>query len=151
MIFNSSCNLYSVQECLNSQDVTTPTFQVSDVITAAHARGKLIDHPDAMPLFTIEDVIDYMINRKESDCMQAEDWKSFKAAGYKLFKEAHVQNVLINREETKFEVECRCLPEMKKDRVYDVTVMISTETFIVLILLNAAVRQVGGLMAAVNI
>ena len=62
MIFNSSCNLYSVQECLNNQDATTPTFQVSDVITAAHVRGKLIDHPDAMPLFTIENVIDYMID-----------------------------------------------------------------------------------------
>lgn len=43
-----------------------------------------------MPLFTIENVVDYMINRKESNCMQAEDWKSFKAGGYKLFKEGHV-------------------------------------------------------------
>ena len=81
-----------------------------------------------MPLFTIENVVDYMINRKESDCMRAEDWKSFKAGGYKLFKEGHVQNILVNREEAKFEVKCRCLPEMKKDRVYNITVTISTET-----------------------
>ena len=81
-----------------------------------------------MPLLTIENVVDYMINRKESDCMRAEDWKSFKAGGYKLFKEGHVQNILVSREEAKFKVECRCLPEMKKDRIYNITVAISTET-----------------------
>ena len=33
--------------------------------------------------------------------MRAEDWKSFEADGFKLFKEGHVQNILINRDNTK--------------------------------------------------
>ena len=56
----------------------------------------------------------HMINRKESDCMRAEHWKSFKAGGFKLFEEGHVQNIMISRDDTKLEVECKCLPEMKK-------------------------------------
>ena len=130
--FNELFNPYSVQECLSSEGssvkvgVQVPQGSLSAVIITA--RGKLIDHPDAMPVFTIENVVDYMINRKESYCMRAEDWKSFKAGGFKLFKEGHVQNILINRDDTKLEVECKCLPEMKKDRVYNLTLRISTET-----------------------
>ena len=45
-----------------------------------------------MPEFTIEKVVDYLINRKEKDCMRVEDWKSFKAGGYKLYKEGHIQD-----------------------------------------------------------
>ena len=39
-----------------------------------------------------------------------------------------MQNILVNREEAKFEVECRCLLEMKKDKVYNITATIFTET-----------------------
>jgi len=67
----------------------------------------LIDHPDAMPVFMIENVVDYMINRKESDYMRVENWNSFKAGSFKLFKEGHIQNILINRDDTKLEVECK--------------------------------------------
>ena len=95
-------------------------LQASDTIIAA--RGKLIEHPDAMPVFYNRECCYYMINRKESDCMQAEDRRNFKPGGFKLFKEVHVQNILINRKETKFDVECRCLPEMKKDRTYNIRV-----------------------------
>ena len=65
--FNISPNPYSVQECLNSKDVTTCTSQASNVIILAHACGKQIDLSDAISLFTIEN------NRKESDCMQSAD------------------------------------------------------------------------------
>ena len=60
--------------------------------------------------------------------MRAEDWKSFKAGGFKLFKEGHVQNIFINIDDTKLEVEYKCLPEMKKDRVYNLSLRISVET-----------------------
>ena len=121
-------NPCSVQECLSSEDISVQAPQASASAVTITARGKLIDHPDAVPVFTIENVVDYMINRKESDCMRAEDWKSFKAGGFKLFKEGHVQNIFINRDDTKLEVECKCLPEMKKDRVYNLSLRISVET-----------------------
>ena len=126
--FYQLCNPYSVQECLSTErsSVQAPQGSVSTVTITT--RGKLIDHPDAMPVFTIENVVDYMINRKESVCMRAEDWKSFKAGGFKLFKEGHVQNIMISRDDTKLEVECKCLLEMKKDRVYNLTLRISLES-----------------------
>ena len=90
--------------------------------------GKLVDNPSIMPVFTIENVVDYLIYRKEEDNMRAEDWKSFKTGGFKLFKEGHVQNIMVHQQGTVFGIDCRCLPEMKKDRVYKIKVEISTET-----------------------
>jgi len=50
--------------------------------------------------------------------MRAEDWKSFKAGGFKLFKEGHVQHIMVHRQGTVFGIDCRYLAEMKKDKVY---------------------------------
>lgn len=41
--------------------------------------GKLIDN--VMCRFTIEHVLDYLINCKGDDCISAEDWESFIARG----------------------------------------------------------------------
>jgi len=60
--------------------------------------------------------------------MRAEDWKSFKAGSFKLFKEGHVQNIMVQQQGTVFGIDCRCLPEMKKVRVYVIKVETSTET-----------------------
>ena len=76
----------------------------------------------------LENVLDYLIYQKEEDCLRAEDCKSFKAGGFKLFKEGHVQNIMISQQGTVFGVECKCLPERKKDRVYKIKVEISTNT-----------------------
>ena len=88
----------------------------------------MTDHPGAMPEFTIENVVDYLINRKENDCMRAEDWKSFKAGGYKLFKEGHVQKIMITQHDSIFGITCSCLPEVKKDRVYKIKINITTSS-----------------------
>ena len=45
-----------------------------------------------MPVFTTENALDYMINRKGSDCIQAKYWKNFNGGGFKLFKKGHIQN-----------------------------------------------------------
>ena len=49
---------------------------------------KLIDNPEAMPFFTIEHVVDYLINRKEQDSMRAEDWKNLKQEDINYLKKA---------------------------------------------------------------
>ena len=119
-----------MQECLNSATNpsihATPLTQLPQTLSVFH--GKLVDNPDVMPAFTIENVLDYLIYRKEEDCLRAEDWKSFKAGGFKLFKEGHVQNIMISQQGTVFGIECKCLPEMKKDREYKIKVEISTNT-----------------------
>jgi len=42
-----------------------------------------------MPVFTSEYVVDYWFDIPKEK-MRAEDWKSFKAEGFKLFKEGRV-------------------------------------------------------------
>ena len=60
--------------------------------------GKLVDYPEYMPVFTTENALDYMINQKESDCMHASKvLEEFQWRRFKLFKEGHIQNVMINR------------------------------------------------------
>lgn len=81
-------NPCSVQECLSSENISVQAPQASVSAVTITARGKLIDHPNAMPVFTVENVVDYMINRKESDCLRAEDWKNFKAGGSSYLRKA---------------------------------------------------------------
>ena len=58
--------------------------------------------------------------------MQAQDWKSFKSGGYKLFKEGHVQKIFVTRlDENYSDISCQCLPEMKKDCVYQIKLSFS--------------------------
>lgn len=104
-----------MQECLNSARNpsihATPLTQLPHTLSVFH--GKLVDNPDVMPAFTIEYVLDYLIYQKEEDCLRAEDWRSFKAGGFRLFKEGHVQNIMVSQQGTVFGVECKCLLEMK--------------------------------------
>ena len=67
-----------------------------------------------MPFFTIEHVVDYLINHKEQDSMRVEDWKNFKTGEYKLFKEGHVQNIMVSQQGLIFGIKCNCLPETRK-------------------------------------
>jgi len=62
----------------------------------------------------------------KEDNMRAER-KSFKARGFKLFKEGQVQNIMVHQQSTVFGIDCRCLPDMNKDRVHKI-IEISTET-----------------------
>jgi len=61
-----------------------------------------------------------LIYQKKEDNMRAEDWKSFEAESLKLFEEGHVQNIMVQQQGTIFGIDCRCLPEMKKDGVYKI-------------------------------
>ena len=78
-------------------------------------------------MFCLENVLDYLVRRKEDDCMKAEDWKSFKGGGYRLYKDGHVQNIIVNQKDLLLEIRCNCLPEMKKDRIYKLKIIISSD------------------------
>jgi len=118
--------MFSVQEYLKDPGMhTIANPQQTQMPSVCH--GKLVDNPSIMPVFTIEYVVDYFIYQKKEDNMRA-DQKSFKAGGFKLFKEGHVQNIMVHQQGTVFEIDCRCLPEMKKDKVYKIKVEISNET-----------------------
>ena len=84
----SICIFYSVEEYLKDSSAPISAPCLKQHLLKQCNNEKLIDNPEAVPFFTIERVVDYLINRKEQDSMRAEDWKNFKTGGYKLFKEA---------------------------------------------------------------
>ena len=95
ILFTSSiCIFCSVEEYLKDSSALTSAQCLKQHSLKQCTNKKLIDNPEAMPFFTIEHVVDYLINRKEQDSMKAEDWKNFKT-GYKLFKEGHVQDIMV--------------------------------------------------------
>ena len=73
--------VFSVQDCLKQQGEQTSGCSNTAVRSKKHqdqepcSLEKLTDHPGTMPEFTIENVVDYLINWNENDCMRAEDWK----------------------------------------------------------------------------
>ena len=119
---------YSVKDL---QATPFSTLNSNATVTHEHQQsvsGKLQQHPEALPEFTIEHVTEYLIYRKEEDKLQAEDWKNFKSGGYKLFKEGHVRNIYVNCDADSCKVTCECLPEMKKDRVYKIKLIIAVSS-----------------------
>ena len=86
----------------------------------------LIDSPALIPSFTINEVMDYFIYRNDSDGLERQDWKNLNSGGYKLFKEGHVQSLSVGLSSNTCCVKGKCLPEMKKDRVYELQMCIDT-------------------------
>ena len=76
------------------------------------------DSPDLIPNFTVNEVIDYFIYRNDCDGLEQQDWKNLNSGDYKLFKEGHVQSLSAGLCGNICCVKGKCLPEMKKDRVY---------------------------------
>ena len=85
-----------MQDCLKQQDKQTSAIAVRSKKHQDQepcALGKLSDHPEAMLKFTIDDVLDYLIYRKEKDCIRAENLEEIQVWWFKLFKEGHVHRL----------------------------------------------------------
>lgn len=55
-------------------------FSHSKRMPSSHNRKhRQSNYQYAPAVITIDDVLEYFITRKESDCTQAQDWKSFKS------------------------------------------------------------------------
>ena len=120
-----TCRLYfysSVKELQHSEPASSNN--PAPCFTKNHVSGQLTKIPESLPPFTIEHVMQYLINRKKEDNLRAEDWKNFKSGGFKLFKEGHVRKLYIVWDDLFSKISCECLPEMKKDRVYQINVTI---------------------------
>ena len=86
----------------------------------------LINSPGSLPNFTINEVMDYFIYRNDNDGLERQDWKNLNSSGYKLFKEGHIQSLSAGLSGNTCCVKGKCLPEMKKDRVYELQMCIDT-------------------------
>lgn len=86
----------------------------------------LIESSRIIPSFTINQVEEYFIHRNDSDGLERQDWKNFNDKGFKLFKEGHVQSIRVGMSDDMCCVKAKCLPEMKKDLVYDLKLFLYT-------------------------
>lgn len=113
------------------QSVTsyTTTTASSDCASDIALSWSLI-HEDLqlMPEFTIENVMQYFVYRKENDGLERQDWKNFNVGGYKLFKEGHIQKIYGCLCGQSVQIKATCLPEMKKDRTYSLLLTIDKVT-----------------------
>ena len=86
---------------------------------------KLIDEDGLLPAISEDTIEDYFVHLREDDGLERQDWKNLGSdGGYKLFKEGHVQDISVATRSDECLIKCKCLPEMKKDRVYAIDLSI---------------------------
>ena len=64
----------------------------------------------------------YFITRVTSDGKPANDFKNVNSHAYPLFKAGHIQSVFAMQKDTSHYIKCVCLPEMKKDKSYNINI-----------------------------
>ena len=84
--------------------------------------------PVDVPQFNNAQIVSYFVTRTVSDGLQAGDFKSVNQSAVNLFRCGHVQQIEVSSLESKLFVRAKCLPEMRKDRVYKVLISLSTDT-----------------------
>ena len=104
-------------------DSVVPT--TSDSAPATVTWQKLCESPETIPELTIDNVMKYFVYLQDSDGLERQDWKSLSSSGgFKLFQEGHVQDLTAAVIDNVCHVKGKCLPEMKKDRVYPIDIYV---------------------------
>ena len=87
---------------------------------------KLEDSCTCIPTFTIANLTNYFITRIASDGKPANDLKNLNSRAYPLFKAGHIQSIYISCKDTSHDIRCTCLPEMKKDILYKISLTLDS-------------------------
>ena len=85
---------------------------------------------DGVFSFSNAQIISYFVTRTADDGLPMGDFKSVNNSAANLFRCGHVQQIQVahDKSDTLF-VRADCLPEMKKDRVYNIKLKLSKRTF----------------------
>lgn len=78
--------------------------------------------------FTMAEIVAYFIEVIAADKQPAKDFKSLRESSYQLFRGGHVQKVELKPGFETLIIKCTCLPEMRKDRVYNILVRVKENT-----------------------
>ena len=78
----------------------------------------------AIPPFTIGCITNYFVSRIADDGLPRNDYKPLNSHAYPLFKAGHIQSISVAMQADTYKIRCKCLPEMKKDILYNVNVTI---------------------------
>ena len=75
-------------------------------------------------MFTIGNITTYFVSRIASDGKKANDYKNLNSRAYALYKAGHIQSIMVLHMNNLYYVKCACLPEMKKDIVYRIELVL---------------------------
>ena len=79
--------------------------------------------------FTLGNVISYFVTRTVSDGKSAKDLKSISKSLENLFTCSHIQNIVVCAVRASVLcIKCKCLPEMHKDRMYSISMALSSSS-----------------------
>ena len=94
---------------------------------------KICDEPTIIPELSFDEILQYFDNvyLNDIDGLEKQDWKNLNSGGFKLFKEGHVQDISAVVVNNICQVKGKCLPEMKKDRVYSLELYINVNNSII--------------------
>ncbi len=74
--------------------------------------------------FNYSNIATYFINRSVTDGLPAGDFKAINTSAEYLLRCGHIQSILYNVSNEIY-IEYNCLPEMRKDRVYNVNIVLT--------------------------
>ena len=69
--------------------------------------------------FTMGQIVSYFVEAIAADKQPAKDHKSLRESSFQLFRGGHVQKIEVKCGFQTLLVKCSCLPEMRKDRIYN--------------------------------
>ena len=75
-----------------------------------------------LPPFNMANMTNYFITCITCDGKSANDFKHLNTKAYPLFKDGHVQNIVVYEADNFVYVRAACLPEMRKDDTYKIDI-----------------------------
>lgn len=79
--------------------------------------------------FSSGHIVSYFVNRSVSDGLPAGDFKAINRSAENLFVCGHVQSIQVCATDNNLFIKAKCLPEMRKDRVYLLRMVLNVKTF----------------------
>ena len=115
-------------------------YQTSISLTSTAVPNQLIQFPqngwvdikeafksaDEVPKFSHAHIVTYFVTRQVSDGLPATDFKSLNSNAEFLYRCGHVQSIQVVHSSTQLFLKASCLPEMRKDRVYSLHLILDS-------------------------
>ena len=70
-------------------------------------------------IFTNAQMISYFVVRMATDGNPASDVKAMNKSALSLFQCGHIQDIMVYRDKSNLHFKAKCMPEMRKDRLYN--------------------------------
>ena len=83
-----------------------------------------------IPNFYMDHMITYFVTRLADDGRPMNDYKDLSSHAFPLFKAGHIQSVFVATHNDIYKIKCICLPEMKKDILYNINLTMDSNDYV---------------------